>query len=142
MKLNFELIPAGCWKLNLRNILTQKQWSVIKNHVKSKANGKCVICGNSTNRLEAHEVWDYDEENGIIILKDIIAICKDCHEVIHIGRTSLKGDVIKAENHYMMVNECSYVEMRKQLGIANEINQRRNLISDWQIDISFLKNFF
>ena len=141
MKLNFELVPAGCWKYNLRNILTKKQWDFIKHDVKSQAIGRWVICGGKCSRLEAHEVWHYDEDNGIIILKDVVAICRDCHSVIHIGRTSLKGDSIKAENHYMKVNNCSYVEMRKHLGIANEINQRRNLISDWKLDISWLKKY-
>ncbi len=141
MKLNFELVPSGCWKYNLRTILTKKQWDYISRDVRGSANGRCSICNSETKKLEAHEVWEYDEENAVIILKDVIAVCPDCHSVIHIGRTSLKGDVIRAEDHYMKVNNCSYVEMRKQLGIANEINVRRNLISDWKMDISWLKKY-
>lgn len=140
-KLNFELVPDGCWYSNLRIVLSKKQWDFLRKDAKERAQGKCMICGRKTPRLEAHERWSYDEENGIQKLEDIIAVCHDCHSVIHIGRTQLKGNVIRAENHYMKVNGCSYVEMRKELGIANEVQKRRNLVSEWKLDLSYLKRY-
>lgn len=135
-KLNFELVPDGCWYTNLRSHYSKSDWDKIRGYAKSKANGKCMICGRSSNRLEAHERWSYDEKSRIQKLEDVICVCKDCHSVIHIGRTQLLGDIERAENHYMRVNGVSYAEYRADLGKANEIHKRRNLISEWITDIS------
>ena len=140
-KLDFELVPDGCWQSNLRTILSKRQWDYVRKDAISRANGKCMICGRKTNRLEAHERWDYDIIKGVQVLKDVVAVCCDCHAVIHIGRTQLKGDEIRAEKHFMKVNNCTYSEYRKALGVANELHQKRNEISEWAIDLSWLKKF-
>ncbi len=140
-KLQFELVPDGCWYSNLRSILSKKQWDFLKAEAKQRANGKCMICGEKTTRLEAHEKWSYDEQTATQKLEDIVAVCKDCHSVIHIGLTQLKGNEELAEKHYMKVNNCSYADYRKELGIANEIHKRRNQISEWKLDLSYLKKY-
>ncbi len=140
-KLNFELVPDSCWYSNLRSILSKEQWDFIKKDAKNKANGKCTLCGRKTNMLDAHEVWSYDEDNAIQKLEDVIAVCKDCHSVIHIGFTQLKGNIERAEDHYMKVNKCTYTQMKKALGAANEEHQRRNKIAEWQLDLTWLKKF-
>ena len=140
-KLNFELVPDGCWYSNLRSILSKKQWDFLKSYAKEKSDGRCAICGKKTNSLHAHERWSYDEKNAVQKLEDIIAVCPDCHSVIHIGRTQLKGDAERAENHFMKVNNCSYAEFRKAMGEANEVHTRRNKIPEWKLDLSFLKQF-
>ena len=141
LKLKPELVPDGCWYSNLRTILSKAQWDFLKKDAKERANGKCSICGRKTDRLEAHERWSYDAENGVQKLEDIIAVCKDCHSVIHIGRTSLKGDIERAENHFLKVNSCTYAEYRKALGEANEEHIRLNKVSEWKLDLSFLKRY-
>lgn len=140
-KLNFELVPDGCWYSNLRTILSNEQWNYIKIDAKERSGGRCAICGRKTNRLEAHEVWNYDIETATQKLEDVVSVCKDCHSVIHIGRTQLKGDEQRAENHFMSVNKCNYAEYRRALGEANEIHQKRNLVSEWKLDLSYLKKY-
>ena len=71
-KLEFELVPDGCWYSNLRAILSKEQWDFIKKDAKTRAGGRCVICGKKTAALDAHEVWEYDAKNGIQKLKDVI----------------------------------------------------------------------
>ena len=100
-----------------------------------------MICGEPVNRLEAHERWSYDEEKGIQKLETVIAVCRSCHEVIHIGRTSLLGGEERACDHFMKVNGCSYAEYRKALGNANEEHARRNKIAEWKLDLTYLKKF-
>ena len=85
MKLNFELVPDSCWYSNLRSILSPAQWDIVRREAYREANGKCMICGEPATRLEAHEKWSYDEENAVQKLETVIAVCKSCHEVIHIG---------------------------------------------------------
>ena len=141
MKLDFELVPDSCWYSNLRSILSPAQWDIVRREAYALANGKCMICGEQTRRLEAHERWEYDEENGIQKLQTVIAVCRNCHEVIHIGRTSLMGGEERACAHFMKVNGCSYAEYRKALGAANEAHRRRNKIPEWKLDLSYLKKF-
>ncbi len=143
-KLNFQLVPDGCWYSNLRAVLTKSEWEYIRKYVISRADGKCEICGKSAKSLHAHEVWEYqerDNKTGVQKLKDVIAVCPLCHSVIHIGYTSLKGDLKKAEEQYMKVNGCSYSDMRKDLGNANEKHRKLNEISEWKTDLTWLKIF-
>lgn len=140
-KLNFEFVPDGCWYSNLRAVLNREQWDFIRKDAKARAGGKCSICSKKTNALDAHEVWEYDAKNGVQKLKDVIAVCKDCHNAIHINRTWLKGDPERAEDHYMKVNGCTYAEMRADMGAANEKQKKLNETSEWKLDLSWLKRF-
>ncbi len=141
LKLNFELVPDSCWYSNLRSILKPAMWDVVRKDAYSRAEGKCMICGRKVNRLEAHEKWSYDEENCVQKLEDVVAVCHSCHSVIHIGRTQLMGDEEKAIAHFCKVNNCSYADYRKALGQANIDHRRRNQVSEWKLDISFLKKY-
>lgn len=141
MKLEFEMVPDSCWYSNLRSILSKKQWDYIKADAKRRANGKCMICGKKTDRLEAHEKWSYNEKTQTQKLEDIVAVCSDCHSVIHIGRTQLKGNEERAEEHYMKVNNCSYAEYRENLGKANERHRSLNLVPEWKLDLTYLKRY-
>ncbi len=140
LKLNFELVPDSCWYSNLRSILTPAQWDYIRKRAYAQANGKCAICGAPTRYLEAHEQWEYDEDKKIQKLARVIAVCKNCHEVIHIGRTQLTGREREASEHFMRVNACSYSEYRAALGKANETHRRRNQIGEWALDLTWLKS--
>ena len=76
-KLDFELVPDSCWYSNLRSMLPKKTWDFLRLDAKNRANGKCMICGRKTDRLEGHESWSYDEDKGIQKLEDIISILFD-----------------------------------------------------------------
>ncbi len=140
-KLNFELVPDGCWGSNLRAILSKAQWDFLRKDAYVRAGGKCMICGRTAYRLEAHERWSYNAEKGVQKLEDVIAVCHDCHSVIHIGRTQLKGDIRRAENHFIKVNGCSYADYIKALGQANEKHKKLNEVSQWVLDLSYLKRY-
>lgn len=141
MKLRFELVPDSCWYSNLRSILSPAQWDFIRKDAYARAGGKCMICGATARRLEAHERWEYDEKNAVQKLADVVAVCRSCHEVIHIGRTQLLGGEERACAHFMKVNGCTYAEYRKALGEANEAHRRRNQIPEWRLDINWLQRF-
>jgi hypothetical protein len=140
-KLKFELVPDGCWYSNLRTILSKKQWDFIRQDAKERSGGTCAICGRKPKRLEAHERWSYDEENCVQKLEDVVSLCPACHKTVHIGRSQLMGDGEFCENWFMKVNNCSYAEMRAELGKANEEHVRRNKISEWRLDLTYLKRY-
>ena len=144
-KLKIELIPDGCWGYNIRTIFDSKVWDKIKLEVKKRANGRCEICGKQTKFLEAHESWEYqvldNKKLGMIRLKKVLAVCKDCHSAIHIERTRLKGDIVNAEDHYIKVNGCTYAEYRQDLNFANTIQQELSKTDEWVLDFEELKNY-
>ena len=140
-KLNFELVPDGCWYSNLRSELPKKLWDIVRKDAYARANGKCMICGRPAKRLEAHEKWSYDEKTATQKLEDVIAVCHTCHSVIHIGRTQLMGEEDKAIAQFIRVNKCSYADYVKALGSANEIHRRRNEIPEWSVNLEYLKKF-
>lgn len=140
-KLKIELVPESCWYFNLRSILSKNAWDFIKKDAKIRSGGKCAVCGRETGRLEAHEVWEYDTKTQTQKLIDVISVCHDCHSAIHIERTALKGDVNRAEDHYMKVNGCSYSQMKKDRSEANIRNRELNKITDWKLDVTWLKRF-
>ena len=140
-KLSFGIIPDGCWKVNLHELLPESAWNFIKKDVKSHAAGKCEICGKNTDRLDAHEVWSFDEKRCVQKLENIIAVCRDCHDSIHINRSYLVGRGEKAEDNYMKVNGVSYAEMKADLKAANEKNTERNAVSEWKLNLSYLKKY-
>lgn len=140
-KLDFELVPDACWYSNLRSILSKKQWDFLRKDAYERADGKCMICGRKSKRLEAHEKWSYDIDNGVQKLEDIVAICHDCHSVIHIGRTSLVGNIVRAQNHYMKVNCCTYADYIQNLSKANQLHLERNKVVEWKLDLTYLKKY-
>lgn len=140
-KLNFELVPDSCWYSNLRSILSPAQWDVVRKEAYARAGGRCMICGAPSKRLEAHERWEYNEKAAVQRLADVVAVCKACHEVIHIGRTALLGGEERACGHFMKVNGCSYSDYRKALGEANEAHRRRNSVKEWALDLKYLEKF-
>lgn len=137
-KLNFELIPDGCWKVNLRTALPKEVWERLRRAAYARAGGKCAVCG-ARGRLEAHEVWEYDDEKHIQRLKDIVALCPACHAVVHIGRTALLGKEGEAQAHFCKVNGCTQSEYHAALGEANRIHAERSR-HEWVTDIGALKN--
>ncbi len=140
MKLNFELVPDSCWYSNLRSQLPKEVWDRIRKKAYARAGGKCMLCGAPTARLEAHEQWEYDDAGGVQKLVNVIAVCRACHEVIHIGRTQLTGREKEACEHYLKVNGCTYAEYLNALGQANETHRERSR-REWRLDVSELPKF-
>ncbi|MFQ7076978.1 MAG: hypothetical protein ACLRSW_03075 [Christensenellaceae bacterium] len=84
-KLNFEMVPEECWYANLRSVLPPAQWDRVRRDAYARAGGRCMICGAPASRLEAHERWSYDDKKKLQKLETVAAVCRRCHEVIHIA---------------------------------------------------------
>ena len=138
-KLTFEMVPEECWYSNLRSVLKPADWDIIRKDAYARAGGRCTICGRSA-RLEAHEKWSYDNEWALQKLEDVVALCRECHEVKHISRTQLMGRGMDAMEHFMRVNQCSQMDFHDALQQTNEEYLQRNRVEGWVTDISWLKN--
>lgn len=60
IKLAIELVPKSAHFQNARAALTRGQWDRVKELTAERAGNQCEICG-PAERVEAHEVWDWQE---------------------------------------------------------------------------------
>ena len=136
-RLTFELIPEECWRANLRTFLTTEQWDIVRKDAYKNSGHKCSKCG-AKGRLEAHEVWHYDDKKALQKLVGVTALCSSCHKVVHISRTFLVGEGELAEAHFKKVNACSQSDFHAELQRANEEYLKRNQVEGWTTDFSWL----
>lgn len=138
LKLEIDLVPKTCWYSNLRKELPKDKWDLIRKAVYKRAKNQCQVCGAENVRLEAHEIWEY--ENGKQILSGFVCLCKMCHSVKHWGFSQIlasKGKIsMKAlEKHFMAVNNCDENTMKKHINDSfNEWFKRSK--KEWIFDAS------
>ena len=112
LKLTIELVPETVWFSNLRTAMRRSDWDKIRFKAYADYNHSCGICHCHPNRLECHEIWEYDDANHIQYLKGFIALCVMCHNVKHIGLSKIKADEGRLDyeevvQHFINVNNCS-----------------------------------
>lgn len=139
LPLNFQLIPSGAWNFNLRTELPKRAWDILRKIAYQKADYKCSICKCNAKRLEAHEVWEFNKDTKVQKLVDIIALCHNCHSVVHINRTIIIGEENRAIAHFKRVNKVDYSVFIKELTKANEENLELSKIDEWSLNINYLK---
>ena len=137
--LRIQLIPKSTWGVNVRSKVKKSDWDKIRKAVYEKANMECHICEEKYESLDAHEVWEFDEENHIQKLVEIIGICKACHNTIHYGRANMIGTQKEARDHFLKVNECDMVDWQNEVLQARVDGLRRNEITDWKLDLSLIE---
>ncbi|MCA0970695.1 hypothetical protein LCM20_08855 [Halobacillus litoralis] len=103
----------------VRDAIPRSLWNRVRGEVHLKSGGQCELCGTSgEEKLHAHEVWAYDEENFLLILTEIQSLCKACHDLKHFHHAVLrikdrkrKERVMKKlKKHFMTVNDCTEKE--------------------------------
>jgi len=138
LKLKIKMIPYNCQD-NLRTILSQKKWDIIRKATYRRARGKCEICGTTKRILHAHEDWKWDKSTGYQILKNVKCVCDLCHSVIHYKFTESSGKGKEARKHFMKINNCSAEVFKEHLRKAEykcELRGNRN----WGLDVSLVIN--
>ena len=129
LKLNIELLPKGAWGNDLSRTLSKKDWDILRNMCYERFNHKCSICGYKTEKLDAHEVWDFNLKTKTQTLIDIIALCSECHGVKHFRNSQRLGFGENAKRHFMYVNECTELEFDLCLSKAQIEFEERNKIA-------------
>jgi hypothetical protein len=141
MKLTVELVPSTCWYVNVRSNVSKSKWDRIRKEVYKKAGYKCEICGGigSTWPVEAHEIFEYDDQIHVQRLVQIMALCSKCHEVKHLGRAMACGKLDAAKEHLAEVNEWTTQETDDYVAKQFELWQERSK-HDWTLDLSVLED--
>lgn len=78
-------IPRAVHGLNPRTVKEHEWWNKVRREAYAKNNGCCWACG-QFGPMEAHECYNIYYYAAIIELKEVVALCRDCHNFIHSGR--------------------------------------------------------
>lgn len=140
IKHGLELVPRTCWASNLRSILTNQEWHIIRTKVKKEAQHTCLCCGKVGGNLHAHEVWSYNDITFIQKLEDIKCICDKCHLVKHYGYARVKRRDKEALEHLIEINKCTEEEAFDHISESFSIWADRSTYS-WKLDITNLSKF-
>lgn len=143
-KIRFECLPQVLWGSNIRSELGEDEWDTIRKKTYKKYNHKCCICDRKS-KMNAHEVWKLQisssKSYGIQKLVNIISVCDDCHNVIHIGRSLAIGiPCDQLLSYYATMNNISIEEAITDIDYIDEKLDKLNKIRKWDIDLSLLKN--
>ena len=133
LKLTIEMLPKGAWNNDFSKTLPKKQWDILRNECYKRANHKCQICGYETDDLDAHEIWEFDIDNKIQKLVNIVGICSKCHGVKHMRNSQRLGYGEDAKKHFMNVNGCSELDYATHFAKAKMDFEERNKIYRWKI---------
>ncbi len=98
----------------------------------------CSGCGKSVSEsLHLHEKWEFDDENLIQKLVGFVAVCEDCHNAIHMGRSIKVGLGESAKKHLKKVNGWTDSQLNKHLECASTQWLKR-IDLKYQLDLSWL----
>ena len=114
MKLEIELVPRPLWGKNPRSAMGQANWDIVRRATYAEYGNKCGICG-ASGRMEAHEIWEYNDIENIQTLTGLIALCWDCHKIKHFGMSRILADRGELNlnllvDHFLKVNNVSLHE--------------------------------
>ena len=140
--LQIELIPKSCWGSNVRTKVKKKDWDIIRRAVYAKEKMHCHICEELCKPLDAHEVWEFNEETHVQKLIDIIGVCKACHGVIHFGRAQKFGYAEEATIQFFKVNDyCdNIIDLKIEMMRAKSLYLELSEIKDWKLDLSLIED--
>ncbi|WP_394217672.1 hypothetical protein [Halobacillus trueperi] len=108
--------PSYAQNKTVRDSISRSLWNSVRHQVLKENDFQCLICGfHDEEKLHAHEVWEYDEDKFLLILKEIQPLCRSCHDLKHLHHVGHRmkdrkfSDFVmrRLKEHFMKVNECS-----------------------------------
>ncbi len=134
-----ELVPKTSFYTNIRSQVTKDAWDWLRKETYKQAGYKCEGCG-IKGRMEAHEIWHYDDKIHIQKLHGLVCLCSLCHMCHHLGFASIKGKLPEVMEHLQKINKWNKAETNLYVEIVFEIWSARSRYN-WDIDLSFLDQF-
>lgn len=138
LKLSPELIPYKMHFKNARAVLSFEDWKKIAKITYKESNYRCDICG-ANDRLECHEVWDFNDKKNIQKLVSLSTLCPECHRVKHIGLARKMGWFEDTISHMAKVNNISKRKTKKYVEYAEKEVRKRN--KEYTLDLTFLNKY-
>ena len=146
-ELHIELIPKTCFYSNVRTLLPNKYWDILRKESYEKAGHRCEICRDTGKNqgyrhdVECHEIWDYNDKTRVQKLLGLISLCPKCHQVKHFGRTSAIGKQAEAFEHLEKVNNWNHKQCAKHAGDSMLEWMDRSKYK-WKLDLGILNEKF
>ena len=134
------IIPKPLHGTNPRTIMGQKKWDVVRKEAYARNNYHCFACGIHRNDvtprqiLHAHEQYDIDYGRGKVSFRGVIALCPQCHDLIHSQRYDAlfdKGE-INLEDAWLLER---HKEMVLQDLVREEYQGEVAKWEDWHLEI-------
>lgn len=100
VRIRTDMLPSTTWGSNVRGLVSHKDWDRLRLPVCAAAENRCEVCGRHGRRVngrtlrpDCHEIWVFETRNGRNVqrLERLIALCKACHSVQHMGRAAARG---------------------------------------------------
>ena len=115
-----NLVPQSIWGVNLRNILKKSAWDTLRHKVYDAHGRRCMICGGKGDRwpVECEESWEYQDislTEGVAHLKTLKCLCPKCHQIKHLGKAQIDGQLDKVEVHFSMINKLASRRLKRYL---------------------------
>lgn len=138
LKLVPELIPFKMHYKNVRAVLSDADWRNLAKLIYKESHYKCDICG-AKDKLECHEVWNFNDKKLTQTLVGLTTLCNDCHRVKHIGLARKMGHFQDTLDHMCKVNQISKRYAKKVIDMHEKEVARRN--KDYTLDLRFLNKY-
>jgi hypothetical protein len=144
-----DLIPSTSWFRNVRSAVGKRDWFRIRQMVYRRAGQRCEACGAAPDKalrrfLECHERFSYYNQldtPGLQMLRRLICLCSRCHEVTHMGHTTLGGEQAKqvALAHLMAVTGMHARQAGAHVDQAFHLWDQRSQRA-WTVDLQLIRN--
>lgn len=145
-----DLIPHTSWGSSLSNMMTRGSWDKLRIPLIKKNSNVCQICGTHHSSLDVHEIWSYalpgkeeiyDAQKsgaaafGIQRLDGLMAICKECHKMFHLGLANANNELDSVLSRLAAVNGWSKEQVNKYFDLVGD---RYEAASEayWALDFS------
>ncbi|MBP4081637.1 hypothetical protein [Aeromonas sp. MrichA-1] len=143
-----ELIPQTSWGSSLANMLTRDSWNKLRHPIIKENSNACQVCGARKNSLDIHEIWSYEFlygadgkkiDWGIQHLEGLICVCKECHEIFHLGLANLNNRLDKVLERLRCINRWSPATTKNY---CDEVFNRWDKASEvsWILDLSSISH--
>jgi hypothetical protein len=138
-----DLVPQTCWFSNIRSALSKSDWDLIRKKIYNDSNHRCEICHGYGDQhpVEAHERWGFDWDTKTQKLTKIESLCPDCHQATHFGFAIVSGKEEYAFKRLKYVNGWNDKQTNNHIEEAFKVWDKRNLVSNWKLDISWLNSY-
>jgi len=144
-------IPVMLHGVNPRLVLGTRWWNRVRKEAYKINGGFCLACG-ASGRMDAHEQYDFDYVKHISKFKNVIPLCRQCHQYIHYlalpydyqkkilirGNEILHKAGLKIEQCKAWYAEETYPKEHLQDSYTHEVMMAMYVLS-WKLDLSVIR---
>lgn len=149
-----DLIPGTSWGSSLSNMLTATSWDKLRTPLIQKNNNVCEVCGTRHSSLDVHEIWSYAMPTkaeiqeaqrsdcisfGVQKLDGLMAICKDCHKMFHLGLANVNNELDAVLSRLRAVNRWSQQQVNRYYNLVGDRYEDASKVY-WGLDFSNIKH--